>query len=382
MDTLKLFETIDNLTEKYIDFLSDICDIESPTDYKEGVDKVGYFVKEFAEKLGFKTEVFPQSVSGDIITVTLNPDSEKPPLTLSAHTDTVHQIGFFKEPRVRKDNEKIYGPGVADCKGGIATSLLSMEALSLCGFKDRPIQLILQSDEEKNSVPSNKSTINYICEKSKGSVAFLNCEPGMKNTASLSRKGIIRFLFRITGIAAHSAFCYKGANAISEAAHKILELEKHKDPDGITCNCGTISGGSAANTVPEYCEFIADIRFSYLSDIEMIRAKIKEITEKVYTSGCVTVCEEISLRPPMEESPLNYELLDKINRIFEENGFIPLAPRKANGGSDAAYITGCKIPCIDSVGIVGSSIHSINEYAELSSIPETAKKFVVLAINL
>ncbi len=379
MDINTVFSEIDRLKNKYISFLTDICNIESPTDYKEGVDRVGYFVKEFSEKLGFKTEVFPQKVSGDIITITMNPDSCEAPLTLCSHTDTVYPLGLFKEPKVKTDDEKIYGPGVADCKGGIAISLLAMEALSLSGYTKRPIQLILQSDEEKNSCPSNKETINYICEKAKSSVAFLNGEPSVKDTASLARKGIARYSFNIKGKAAHSSLCYKGANAIAEAAYKITELEKFKDPDGITCNCGLISGGSAANTVAETCSFVADIRFSTTKELDFIRETIKNITEKSFLEGCVTLSEEISLRPAMEESPLNYDLLDKINCIFKENGFSEFTPRKANGGSDAAYITRCNIPCIDSVGLTGSSIHSINEYAELSSLTDYAKRYCLIA---
>ncbi len=382
MDIEKLFSYIDNSKERYIDIISDICNIKSPTDYKEGVDKVGKYFLEFAEKRGWKTKVFPQEVSGDIVSVIINPEAEVPPLTLSAHTDTVYTLGMFDDFKVSYDDKYIYGPGVADCKGGAAVCLLAMEALTECGFKDRPVQLILQSDEEKNSTPSLKSTINYICEESKNSVAFLNCEPGVKNTASLQRKGIIRYVFKIKGKAAHSALCYNGANAVCEAARKILLLEEWKSPDGITCNCGQIKGGSAANTVAEYCEFTADIRFSTEEELSFIRKETERIKNEIFVSGCITELEEISYRPEMEKSDLNYQLLDKLNNIFKSNGLEELAPRKANGGSDAAYVTKAKIPCIDSVGIVGSKIHSVNEYAEIESIIECAKKIALAAIFL
>ena len=45
------------------------------------------------------------------------------------------------------------------------------------------------------------------------------------------------------GVAAHGAYCaIEGANAIAEAAYKIIELNKYKDDDGLTINCGVISG--------------------------------------------------------------------------------------------------------------------------------------------
>ena len=55
---------------------------------------------------------------------------------------------------------------------------------------------------------------------------------------------------------------YDGASAIAEAANKILELEKYKEKNGITCNCGTIQGGTVPNVVPERCVFTLDVRFS------------------------------------------------------------------------------------------------------------------------
>lgn len=382
MQTEDVFRKIEELTEKYLTVLSDICDIESPTAYKEGVDAVGRYILQLAEEKGWKTEVCRQDAVGDVVTVTVNADIDAAPLTVSGHMDTVHPVGFFKTPRVTRDASKIYGPGVADCKGGIAVALLAMDALSLCGFRGRPVQLILQSDEENNSTLSNKATIKYICEKAKGSVAFLNCEPGVKNTACLFRKGIVRYKFTIKGAAAHSALCYNGANAIAEAAQKILVLEKYKDPDGITCNCGLISGGTVANTVAEYCEFVADIRFHTATALEEIREAVRALTETSFVEGCSTTVEEISLRPEMAETEQNYALLDKLNRIFGENGLSEWTPRKANGGSDAAYITRCAIPCLDAVGIIGSKIHSINEYAEIASLAEAAKRIAAAAINL
>ena len=46
MECLELFEKIDELNEKYIKIWEDVCNIESPTNFKRGVDAVGeYFIK-------------------------------------------------------------------------------------------------------------------------------------------------------------------------------------------------------------------------------------------------------------------------------------------------------------------------------------------------
>ena len=41
MSVEKLLNQIENLEQEYVNFLIDVCNIESPTDHKVGVDAVG-----------------------------------------------------------------------------------------------------------------------------------------------------------------------------------------------------------------------------------------------------------------------------------------------------------------------------------------------------
>ncbi len=379
MECVELFENIDKIENKYLDILEDVCNIESPTDYKEGVDAVGaYFVK-MAEAHGWQTEVFEQEISGNVVCITLNPDASKPPLSLSGHIDTVFPVGMFPTPAVRRDDEKMYGPGVMDCKGGVVAAFMALEALEMSGFTDRPIQLILQSDEENGSASSGKATIKYMCEKARGSVGFLNLEGHKSDTAVLRRKGILRYLFTVHGRALHSARCTDAANAVAEAAHKIIELEKMKNPDGLTCNCGVIQGGSKPNSVAEKCCFYADIRFASPDEAEQARQIVKNVAYNQVIEGCSCTLDEVSYRPPMPKCGKNDELLLKMNEIYEECGMPTLVARASLSGSDAAYITECGIPCVDCIGTEGSNIHSADEYIELKSLRDSAKRIAAVA---
>ena len=380
MNCDKLFETIDGLSEKYINILADICNIESPTDCKEGVDRVGAYVMDIAKAKGWDIEVSPQAVSGDAVCITLNPEAKGAPVVFSGHMDTVHPVGSFDKPIVRREGDRMYGPGTTDCKGGVVASLLALDALSTIGFSERPVKLVLQSDEEKSSMPSGKKTIEFMCEKAKGAAAFLNAEGSDKNTVVIVRKGILRLKLTVYGRAAHSALCYNGANAIAEAAHKIIELEKMKDKDGITCNCGVIHGGSVGNVVAEKCEFIADIRFATLEQKELVYAAVRTLAETTFVEGCRCEVEEVSSRPPMEYTERNAELLEKMNEIYKECGLPELTGISANGGSDAAYVTISEIPCVDSIGVSGGLIHNRGEFVYTASIAEAAKRMASVAM--
>lgn len=379
----KLFATIDELYESYLNIWEDVCNIESPTLEKARVDAVGKYFSDFAEKKGWKVEIFESVTSGNVVCITMNPGVDAAPVTYSAHMDTVHPVGSFGRPAVRREGDKIFGPGVTDCKGGLVAALLAMDALDRCDFRGRPIRFLLQSDEEGGSRVSNKATIGYMCQKALDSVAFFNLEGGAEGKACVARKGILTYLIKVHGIEAHSSLCAtNGANAIAAAAHMILELEKIKDADGITCNCGTIKGGTVHNTVPGYCEFGVNIRFVNAAQRAEIAAIVQKLAETPYVPGCRIEVEEYGSRPAMELVDRNLALLETINGIFEENGLSRLEPVKCTGGSDAAQITEAGIPCLDDLGPIGGRIHSPDEYAIMETLKDSAKRLASAAYCL
>ena len=370
----KLFKTIDSLKDEYIKFLTEICTIESPTEYKEGVDRVGeYFIYKAKEK-GWHIEVQEQKVSGNAICITMNPEAEGKPVCLSGHMDTVHPVGSFGNPPVRAEVDKIYGPGVIDCKGGITASFFAMDALERCGFKSRPVKLILQSDEENSSRNSNKTTVDFMYEKAKDCVAFLNTEPGHKDGHVIERKGIMKYRFEITGKAAHSASCFEGASAICEAAHKIVRIEKYKEENGITCNCGIINGGSAENTVPEKCIFTADFRFANDEQREEIIKLVQNVSTESFVEGTMCTATLASSRCAMIKTEKNIELFEKVRKIYLENGIGDVKMVSSRGGADSSDMTQRGIPCLESFGAVGGNMHKLDEYICIDSLSLAAKK--------
>ena len=360
----------------------DVCNIDSPTNFKEGVDDVCEYFVDVAKKQGFQIEILKNEVSGNAACITMNPESDKAPVCFSGHMDTVHPVGFFGCPPVKIDTKKIYGPGVIDCKGGCVASLMAMEALSKIGYKKRPVKLILQSDEETSSTTSAKETVRFMVEQAKDAIAFFNTEPHHRGKVILERKGILRVRFRITGVAQHSSICYKGVNAIREAAYKIINIERIKNPNGVTCNIGVIEGGTVANTVAEKCSFVVDIRFSKEKEKNKTIKKLNNIAKKSFVKGTKCEIEEVSSRPAMEKCKKNYKLLETLNKTYMEQGLEPLVAEKDNAGSDAAYITMESIPCIDGMGTIGDNLHSIKEYSYLESLNLSAKYMALAALRL
>ncbi len=374
-----LFEKIEEFTPKYLDIWEEVVNMESPTASKEGVDAVGAYFADMAHGRGWQVETLILEGAGNAVCITLNPSAPAAPVVFSGHIDTVHPKGLFGYPPARRDERNIYGPGVMDCKGGVVASFMALDALCALGFDSRPVRLIIQTDEETSSKNSGGRTVRFMCEHSAGAVAFLNTEGIVGNTAVLIRKGIIRYRINIHGRAVHSSRCADGANAIAEAAHKILKLEQYKDAQGLTFNCGVISGGTVVNTVAAECSFLLDIRFSDMEQCERARGIVRDIVSHTDIEGCSADCEELSFRPAMPYAERNKELLDKINGIYRENGMPELEARACLSGSDAAYVTEAGIPCVDNIGVEGKNIHSVKEYATLSSLSECACRLAAVA---
>ncbi len=375
LDHKKLFDALSALEPEFIEHWVNICNIESPTEYKAGVDAVGKYFCDYAKKMGWDIEIFPQSAAGDCVCITMNKDTNKKPITLSGHIDTVHSVGSFGNPPVKIEGDIMHGPGVMDCKGGTVAALMAMTALKNVGFSGRPVRLLLQTDEECNSKLSAKATIDYICKKAADSVAFLNCESTRDDTAVLWRKGVCRYRVEVSGKSIHASRSAEGgASAILEASYKIIELEKMKDKDGIICVCGIINGGQNENTVSDKCVFSAETRFATVAEMEEAEKRVMEIANKTYVEGTVTTVTKVVSRPAMEKSERNFALLDTLNGIYENCGMPKLTARGSLGGSDAAEVTVAGIPCVDSIGVAGEYIHTPNEFARVSSLIESAKR--------
>ena len=241
------------------------------------------------------------------------------------------------------------------------------------------MKLILQSDEENGSRNSNKTTVDYMAECAKDCIAFLNTETYNECGIIITRKGIQKYRFEVTGKSVHSCRCGTGANAICEAAQKIIRLEKFKDSNSITCNCGLISGGTAENTVPEKCTFTADFRFNTEEQRKEIEKFVKVIAETSFVEGTSCSLTLASFRCAMVETKENLELFSKVKKIYSENGLPNIDLIYSFGASDTADLTQKKITCLDGFGTQGGGIHSLEEFAYIKSLAESAKRLASVA---
>ncbi len=347
----------------------DLVALESPTDDKTAVDRMGARVAEELDELGAEIIVHPRSEVGDILEARWQADRPGRPLLLVCHMDTVHPIGALAQNPLRVEDGRLYGPGSYDMKAGIASTLIALRGLrDLRLLPPRPIIALMTSDEETGSFHSR----NLIQQRAEGAALALIMEAALPDGAlKTARKSVAHFVVRTYGVAAHAGGAHEnGVNAIEEMSHQILALQRLTDyTKGTTLNVGVISGGTRANVVPAQCEVQVDVRAATQAEMERVEAAIRGL--KPVLPGARVEIEGSFDRPPMERDHLMAKTFRQAQAIAARYGLI-LRESSTGGASDGNYTAAIGTPTLDGLGPYGDGAHSEREYVRLEALAWSA----------
>jgi len=342
-------------------------EIESPSDDKSAVDRLGQHVAEKFAALGGAVRIHKASAFGDHVQVDFAGASTNKAVLLLGHIDTVYPLGTLATMPCHIKAGRLLGPGVLDMKSGIGLMLHVIEALQAeHPALPRPITVLLVSDEEVGSDSSRQIT-ETLARKSE---AVLVLEPsyGPHGAVKTARKGVGEYAIRVTGKASHSGLDFeKGVNAIVELARQIEKVSAFTDlKRGLTINAGLISGGTRVNVVPAEASASVDVRISKLKDAAGIERKFRSL--RPFNRKCqMTVTGGLN-RPPMERTKGVAALYEKAKAISRTLGR-PLAEAAVGGGSDGNFTAGLGIPTLDGLGGVGDGAHATHEFIEIATLP-------------
>lgn len=368
----QLFQIIENNTDKYVDFLCQICSFEARAYDKQTIDSMVDHITSFAQEEGLQVTRTPMEKCGDFLTVEINPGREKAGLFM-AHMDTVFDKGVFGQPPVRREDDRIVGPGVIDCKGGIAIALLCMKALLDHGF-DKHVRLILTSDEEISNILGGEKEQHFFREQTADFPWAINCETAQKDQVVVGRKAILKYRLDIKGVGGHAGkHVFTAKNAVVEAAHKIVALSEKSIPDGTTYSCNIVQGGTVLNVIPDNCSFSVDVRALSVKDMEQAKQEVEAVAQTAFLPGTTCEVHLLSTRPPMEKTPQTMALLQSLLDVCHKYGLGTLTPVESGGGSDSCYTQAAGIPSICGMGASGGLQHTPNEFLNIPSIPLRAK---------
>lgn len=302
---------------------------------------------------------------------------------LVGHMDTVFGLDHPFQAAIRKSEQIINGPGVADMKGGLC---IMLEALKI--FEQSPNseklgwEVIINPDEEIGSLGS----ASFLEERAKHHQVGLLFEPAMDEKGTLvgERKGSGKFTIVVHGVAAHAGRDFElGRNAINLLAEVILALnDLNGQREGVTLNLGLVQGGSAVNVVPELALCRLDVRIQTVEDEKWVADQLETIIAKAnQRQGFqVELKGQFTRKPKIlsEKNKILYNLLAEVGQELNQS----ITWKSSGGCSDSNNLAAVGLPNIDGLGVCGGKIHSEEEYLLVDSLISRTKLVAALLLRL
>ena len=302
--------------------------------------------------------------------LTVRPDAPVQ-LMFTGHMDTVFgETHEFQQTRWLEDGV-LNGPGVADMKGGIAVMLAALKAVEASEVAERiGYEVVINSDEEVGSLGSAP----LIAQAARGKRAALTYEPSALPDGTLAgaRPGSGNYSLVVRGRSAHAGRNPEdGRNAVLAAADLALRLEKLKR-DGLSVNPGRIDGGGPSNVVPD----LAVLRVNLRPRTPEIEAEAERLIDEAVAAVAAERDIQIEVhggfgRPPKPMTAEAERLFELVKMAGADLGQA-IGWQPSGGVCDGNNIAACGVPVVDTMGVRGGKIHSMEEFLITESLGERA----------
>jgi len=292
-------------------------------------------------------------------------------LMLLGHVDTV--IGHSSHMPLRRDGDRLYGPGTVDMKGGVVLSLGVARAVAARPETFAEVSLLLVTDEEWRRHP-----FRHV-ERFSGYDACLCFEGGQlaadgEEGVVVKRKAAGTMRVGATGRAAHSGSAPdQGRNALLALAATAIEAARRHDPDGpdhLSVVPTIVRSGDAFNVVPAEGELLFDMRADSSEAFEAVCSSVPAELD-----GVALEAEMQRVWPSMDSREATHELLGRASQRLGR----AIVGVSRGGASDASHFAPSISLTVDGLGPRGGAAHNPGEFVLAPSLRERAEVALALA---
>lgn len=314
----RLCDKIEDKKESMIELTQDLIKIPTLNPPGENYREICEYLDTRLSRAGFATELIrAKDAPGDSnqyprwnIVARREGQKDGECVHFNSHTDVVEVgSGWTFDPfGGQLYDGKIYGRGACDMKGGLAASIIAVEAfLEIFPTFNGAIEISGTADEETGGYGG----VAYLAEKGFFSPTRVQHviipEPLNKDRICLGHRGGWWAEIETFGEIAHGAMPFAGDCAVRHMGEVLNEFEKTLYPalkqritkmpvipegaKNSTMNINSIHGGQVepdtetnalpSHCVPDSCRIIIDRRFLIEEDVEEVKAEVKSILENI-----------------------------------------------------------------------------------------------------
>ena len=367
-------------TDEMIAGLRPWIETESPTFDAGAVNRMMDLVQGDLGALGARVERIPGRMGfGDSLRAEMpHPRQGEGGILLLGHMDTVHPVGTLARLPFRREGNLCYGPGLMDMKGGNYVYLDALRKLLAAGIETPlPVTVLFTPDEEVGT-PSTRELIETEAKRHR---FVLVPEPARPDGgAVIGRYAIARFDLQTRGRPSHAGWALAdGRSAIAEMARAVGVIEGMTTED-CTFSVGVIYGGQWVNCVSSVCD--AEVLSMAKTEALLDDGVSKMLALNDDAGDVVMEVRRGVTRPVWEpDQPGTMAMLDLAQEISRELGF-EMSGASAGGGSDGNFTGAMGLPTLDSIGVRGKGLHTLNEHVEVDSLVERARLAAALYCRL
>jgi glutamate carboxypeptidase len=295
-------------------------------------------------------------------------------LLLLGHVDTV--IGHSSHTPLRRDGDRLYGPGTVDMKGGVVLSLGVARALAARADTFAEVSLLLVTDEEwrRHEFRHVERFADYdACLCFEGGQLSADGDEGVV----VRRKAAGTMRVGAAGRAAHSGSAPdQGRNALLALAATAIEVTRRHDPDGaerLSVVPTILRSGDAFNVVPAEGELLFDMRADSSDTFESVRSAVPRELD-----GVALEAEMQRVWPGMDSREATRGLLERAGARLGR----PIVGAARGGASDASHFATCIALTVDGLGPRGGAAHNPDEFVLAPSLRARAEVALALAAEV
>jgi glutamate carboxypeptidase len=295
-------------------------------------------------------------------------------LLLLGHLDTV--VGHASHSPLRRNGNRLYGPGAADMKGGVVLALGVARILAAHPSAFSEVGVLLVTDEEWRT-----AEFAHV-GRFTGYDACLCFEAGERTADGregvvVRRKAAGTLRIAASGRASHSGSAPdQGRNALLALAQAALLIAERHDPSGtdrLSVVPTRMRSGHALNVVPAAGDLVLDMRADRIDAFDgVLDAVPSELAG-------------VALHPTMDRRWPGMDSTEATAAAIERAGRRlgrPIVGVSRGGASDASHFATTIPLTIDGLGPRGGGAHTPQEFVLRTSLTERAQVALVLAAEV